>query len=71
MINTYDLYDLYAVFARIRFHPDHPLNEAIMDRIISVLNDRESSEPRSGNYDRLTAIVERMTHSDQDKRQRR
>ncbi len=44
MINTYDLYDLYAVFARIRFHPDHPLNEAIMDRIISVLNDRESGE---------------------------
>ena len=44
MINTYDLHDLYAVFAGIRFHPDHPLNEAIMDRIISVLNDRESGE---------------------------
>ncbi len=44
MINTYDLYDLYAVFAGIRFHPDHPLNEAIMERIIYVLNDRESGE---------------------------
>ncbi len=44
MLNTYDLYDLYAVFTGIRFHPDHPLNEAIMNRIISVLNDRESGE---------------------------
>ena len=44
MLNTYDLYDLYAVFTGIRFHPDHPFNEAIMDRIISVLNDRESNE---------------------------
>ena len=44
MINTYDLYDLYAVFVGIRSHPDHPLNGAIMDRIIRVLNDRESSE---------------------------
>ncbi len=44
MINTYDLYDLYAVFVGIRSHPDHPLNGAIMDRIIRVLNDRESGE---------------------------
>ena len=44
MINTYDLYDLHAVFTGIRFHPDHPLNEAIMDRIISGLNGRESGE---------------------------
>ena len=44
MLNTYDLYDLYAVFVGIRFHPNHPMNGAIMDRIICVLNDRESGE---------------------------
>ena len=44
MINTYDLYDLYAVFIGIRSHPDHPLNGTIIDRIISVLNDRESDK---------------------------
>ena len=44
MLNTYDLYDLYAVFVGIRSHPDHASNGAIMDRIIRVLNDRESSE---------------------------
>ena len=44
MLNTYDLYDLYAIFTGIRSNPDHPLNGTIIDRIISVLNDRESDE---------------------------
>ena len=44
MLNTYDLYDLYAIFTGIRSNPDHPLNRTIIDRIISVLKDRESNE---------------------------
>ena len=44
MINTYDLYDLYAVFVGIRSHPDHPLNGTIIDRIICVFNNRESGD---------------------------
>ncbi len=28
MINTYDLYDLYAVFVGIRSHPDHPFQRS-------------------------------------------
>ena len=44
MINIYDLYDLYAVFTRIRFCPDHPLNEKILGNIISVLDNRDSGE---------------------------
>ena len=44
MLNTYDLYDLYAVFVGIRSHPDHPLNGTIIDRIICVFNSRESGD---------------------------
>ena len=44
MVGVYDLYDLYAVFIRIRHCPDSPANLPIINSIISALKDKENCE---------------------------
>ncbi len=43
MLQCYDLYDLHAVFVNIRSCPDYPLNESVLNKILSVLNDQENN----------------------------
>ena len=45
MLSIYDLYDLHAIFVRIRFSPENAINYDIIQKVTDVLkNNRENSD---------------------------
>ncbi len=55
MIILYDLYDMYAVFANIRSHPENPINEKAVSLILDFINGRAAGGEINGLR---TAIAE-------------
>lgn len=43
MLSVYDLYDLYAIYIRIRAYPDYPLNLPIIEQVSKVLRQRDEN----------------------------
>lgn len=44
MLNTFDLYDLHAIFTNIRSMPDYTLNRFILTNVIKVFQNKYSCE---------------------------
>ena len=57
MLSVYDLYDLHAIYTGIRFLPSNEINEAIVQKTILVLKNRQLKKLK-----KLTGILGQINY---------